>query len=248
MIETTVVAVSDAKIAGGGKERKYVVDLNVIGIDFVFVELVNVCRCVGRNEKRSASASWSQQAYQTSTRNAPKRQSRLPYKKQRVSVSVAKKAAVDTSKPMYRSNISNVINTVLELEFGDGHIWEIRKTPFAVHYDKLVGTIRECHIVKHEPVLIDHTEGSQNVIDVDLVTDRRNVDPSFNCWQTDSAESGHVRTEGIDVNEKHNNGTPSSKEKVIDAYGAMLTDMHRTKSVKENIKERRMCTIACART
>ncbi|GMP29498.1 hypothetical protein CsSME_00004572 [Camellia sinensis var. sinensis] len=64
-----------------------------------------------------------------------------------------------------------------------------------VHCDKLVGTIRECHIVKHEPVLIDRTEGCQNVMDVDPVTEGGNVDPSFNCWQTDSADGGHVRTE-----------------------------------------------------
>ncbi|GMP90929.1 hypothetical protein CsSME_00041846 [Camellia sinensis var. sinensis] len=51
-------------------------------------------------------------------------------------------------------------------------------------------------------------------MDVDLVTDGGNVDPCFNCWKTDSAEGGHVRTEGVDVNEKHNNGMPTSKEKV----------------------------------
>ncbi|KAI7994810.1 hypothetical protein LOK49_LG11G00385 [Camellia lanceoleosa] len=180
--------------------------------------------CVGRTGKRSASASWSQQAGQTSTRKAPKRQSRLPYKKQRVSVTVGKNAAAGTSKAMYRSNISGVINTVLELEFGEGHLGKIRKTPFAamLHCDKLVGTIRECHMVKHEPVLIDKNEGGKNVMNVDPVTDGGNVDPSFNCWRSDSAEDCHVRTD--------NNVTPTSKEKVIDAYGAMLTDMHRTVS------------------
>ncbi|KAI8010832.1 hypothetical protein LOK49_LG06G01172 [Camellia lanceoleosa] len=140
--------------------------------------------CVGRDAKRSASASWSRQDGQTSTRKAAKRQSRLPYKKQRVNC------------------------------------------------NKLVGTIRECHIVKPEPVLIDHTDGGQNVMDVDLVTEGRNVDPSFNCWQTDSADGGNVGTD--------KNGTPTSKKKensihgnVIDAYGAMLTDMHRTVSGRE---------------
>ncbi|KAI8007846.1 hypothetical protein LOK49_LG07G00104 [Camellia lanceoleosa] len=283
--------------------------------------------CVGRNRKRSASASWSRPAGDTSTRKAPKRQSRLPYKKQRVSVNVGKNAdAADSSKAMYRSNISGVIKTVLELDFGEGHIREIRKTPFAamvdairahnlipqsfkkcdatvcriiktynpedekfhiggaklplrnndirlifglqcgkdkldlsvgqkgpsdfmqrrcpnvgrmsskvikdllmeairgrsVHCDKLVGTIRECHIIKPEPVLIDHSEAGQNVMNVDPVNEGRNVDPSFNCWQKDSADGGDVR--------KDKNGTPTSKKKVIDAYGAMLTDMHRTVS------------------
>ncbi|KAI7981276.1 hypothetical protein LOK49_Contig53G00014 [Camellia lanceoleosa] len=230
--------------------------------------------CVGRNRKRSASASWSRPDGDTSTRKAPKRQSRLPYKKQRVSVNVGKNAdAADSSKAMYRSNISGVIKTVLELDFGEGHIREIRKTPFAamvdairahnlipqsfkkcdatvcriiktynpedekfhiggaklplrnndirlifglqcgkdkldlsVHCDKLVGTIRECHIIKPEPVLIDHSEAGQNVMNVDPVNEGRNVDPSFNCWQKDSADGGDVR--------KDKDGKPASKKKV----------------------------------
>ncbi|KAI7998065.1 hypothetical protein LOK49_LG10G02262 [Camellia lanceoleosa] len=103
-------------------------------------------------------------------------------------------------------------------------------------------------MVKHEVVLIERNEGGKNVMNVDPVTDGGNVDPSFNCWQSDSAEDGHVRTD--------NNVTPTSvdlkrdshsiqaltdasdgfgvdvegKEALIDAYGAMLTDMHRTVS------------------
>ncbi|KAI8021519.1 hypothetical protein LOK49_LG03G00475 [Camellia lanceoleosa] len=88
--------------------------------------------------KRSASASWSRQDGQTSTRKAAKRQSRLPYKKQRVSVNVGKNAAAaETSKAMYRSNISGVIKTVLELEFGEGHLRKIRKTPFTAMIDAI---------------------------------------------------------------------------------------------------------------
>ncbi|KAI7986906.1 hypothetical protein LOK49_LG14G00376 [Camellia lanceoleosa] len=93
--------------------------------------------CVRKNGKRSASAAWSQQGGQTSTRKAPKRQSRLPYKKQRVSVTVTNNAAADTFKAMYRSNISGVINTVLELEFGEGQLREIWKTPFAAMVDAI---------------------------------------------------------------------------------------------------------------
>ncbi|KAI8031283.1 hypothetical protein LOK49_LG01G00186 [Camellia lanceoleosa] len=201
---------------------------------------------------------------QTSTRKAAKRQSRLPYKKQRVSVNVRKNAAAaETSKAMYRSNISGVIKTVLELEFGEGHLREIRKTPFAAMIDairahnlnpqsfkKCDATV--CRIIKtynlkdekfriggaklplrnndirlifgiqcgkdkldlsREPVLIDHTEVSQNVMDVDPVTEGGNVDPSFNCWQTDSADGGHVRTE--------KNGTPTtSNSRSGDSNGA----------------------------
>ncbi|KAI8010837.1 hypothetical protein LOK49_LG06G02903 [Camellia lanceoleosa] len=183
--------------------------------------------CVRMAGKRTASASWSHEDRQTSTRKAAKRQSRLPYKKQRVSVNVGKNAAAaETSKAI------------------------------------------------------------QNVMDVDPVTKGGNVDPSFNCWQTDSADGGHVRTEkngtptsvdckrnshsvqalggecdgfGVDVDgteavcrdklivwDGGENGIQvhftdikdlvqgnSIHGNVIDAYGAMLTDMHRTVSGKE---------------
>ncbi|KAI8022380.1 Exocyst complex component SEC15A [Camellia lanceoleosa] len=273
--------------------------------------------CVGRNRKRSASASWSRPDGDTSTRKAPKRQSRLPYKKQRVSVNVGKNAdAADSSKAMYRSNISGVIKTVLELDFGERHIRKIRKTPFAAMVDairahnlipqsfkKCDATV--CRIIKtynledekfhiggaklplrnndirlifglqcgktkfglskrSKGLRISCKGAGQNVMDVDPVNEGRNVDPSFNCWQKDSADGGDVR--------KDKNGTPTSKKKalivrgihiayrlivwdggesgiqvhitdikdlvqensihgnVIDAYGAMLTDMHRTVS------------------
>ncbi|KAI8022770.1 hypothetical protein LOK49_LG03G00476 [Camellia lanceoleosa] len=88
-------------------------------------------------------------------------------------------------------------------------------------------------------------------MDVDPVTEEGNVDPSFNCWQTNSADGGHVRTEKnatpTSVDCKRNSHSVQAlgdecdgfgvdvddTEAVIDAYGAMLTDMHRTVSGRE---------------
>ncbi|KAI8030451.1 putative WD repeat-containing protein C3H5.08c [Camellia lanceoleosa] len=65
-----------------------------------------------------------------STKLAPRRQTRLPFKKQKVDSGTVKHFEIDPARLMYRSNILGVIKTVLELELGDRHIWQLEKTPF----------------------------------------------------------------------------------------------------------------------
>ncbi|KAL7260301.1 hypothetical protein ACSBR1_006049 [Camellia fascicularis] len=74
---------------------------------------------------------------QTPTRLATKKQSRLPFKKQKGPTDNVQKADVDPSKLMYRSNISGLISTVLELDLRDGHIRQLQKTPFWVMIDAI---------------------------------------------------------------------------------------------------------------
>ncbi|KAI7982819.1 hypothetical protein LOK49_LG15G01131 [Camellia lanceoleosa] len=90
---------------------------------------------------------------------------------------------------MYRSNISGLISTVLELELRDGHIRQLQKTLFWVMIDdirvyeldprsfkkcdatvqcgKLVGTITECQILKLATAANEPKECGRISMDVD---------------------------------------------------------------------------------
>ncbi|CAL5353398.1 unnamed protein product [Camellia sinensis] len=74
---------------------------------------------------------------QTSTRQASKRQAKLPFKKQKGPGDPVRRGYVDPSKLMYRSNISGLISTVLELELRDGHIRQLQRTPFWLMIDAI---------------------------------------------------------------------------------------------------------------
>ncbi|CAL5423878.1 unnamed protein product [Camellia sinensis] len=86
-----------------------------------------------RNGKRNIGT----RSPQTSTKLASKRQSKLPLKKQKGPCDHVRKADVDPSKLIYRSNITGLISTVLELELRDGHIRQLQKTPFWVMIDAI---------------------------------------------------------------------------------------------------------------
>ncbi|KAL7167636.1 hypothetical protein ACSBR2_038157 [Camellia fascicularis] len=70
------------------------------------------------------------QSGNTSTKLALRRQTRLSFKKQKVDSGTVKHSEIDPARLMYRSNISGVIKTMLELELGDRHIRQLEKTPF----------------------------------------------------------------------------------------------------------------------
>ncbi|KAI8008507.1 hypothetical protein LOK49_LG07G00413 [Camellia lanceoleosa] len=70
----------------------------------------------------------------SSTRLALRRQSKLSFKNKKPrSVGVKnelRRAVVDPSKLMYRSNMAGVIKTVSEVLLGEAHIFHLQKTPF----------------------------------------------------------------------------------------------------------------------
>ncbi|KAL7168943.1 hypothetical protein ACSBR2_034050 [Camellia fascicularis] len=91
----------------------------------------------GSSGSRNGKRKIGMRSLQMSTRLASKRQSKLSFKKQKGPGDPVQKADVDPSKLMYRSNISGLISTVLELELRDGHIRQLQKTPFWVTIDAI---------------------------------------------------------------------------------------------------------------
>lgn len=88
-----------------------------------------------------------------------KRQSHLVFKKCKATSNIFKKNTFDPSKLMYQSNVADVIKTISKLEFGEGHVKQLQKTPFwlmidaiRVHaldpnvYKKCDATV--CHIIQ----------------------------------------------------------------------------------------------------
>ncbi|KAL7209396.1 hypothetical protein ACSBR1_031016 [Camellia fascicularis] len=77
-----------------------------------------------------------------------------------------------------------------------------------VQCGKLVGTITECQILKLAAAANEPKEGGRISMDVDptKVCDRRgavveiddvaSMEPSFNCWQLDTANGGNIKMEG----------------------------------------------------
>ncbi|KAL7171491.1 hypothetical protein ACSBR2_036196 [Camellia fascicularis] len=109
---------------------------------FVLAVLICFCcfackTCSGSSGSRTGKRKIGMRSPQTSTRQASKRQARLPFKKQKGPGDPVRRAHVDPSKLMYRSNISGLINTVLELELRDGHIRQLQKTPFWLMIDAI---------------------------------------------------------------------------------------------------------------
>ncbi|KAL7210021.1 hypothetical protein ACSBR1_031570 [Camellia fascicularis] len=91
----------------------------------------------GSSGNRNGKKKIGMRSPQTSTKLASKRQSKLPFKKQKGPGDPVRKADVNPPKLMYRSNISGLISTVLELELRDGHIRQLQKTPFRVMIDAI---------------------------------------------------------------------------------------------------------------
>ncbi|KAL7164383.1 hypothetical protein ACSBR2_040319 [Camellia fascicularis] len=95
-----------------------------------------------------------------------------------------------------------------------------------VNCAKLVGTIKECHVLKLAQAEDEPIQARRNVVDVDPVNtcdgrgadvgmhDMTNMEPSFNFWQPNSPNGGHVKPKIVPEFEPKSNGTPSSKEKV----------------------------------
>ncbi|XP_028096724.1 uncharacterized protein LOC114296619 [Camellia sinensis] len=91
----------------------------------------------GSSGSRTGKRKLGLRSPQTSTRQASKRQAKLPFKKQKGPGDPVRRGYVDPSKLMYRSNISGLISTVLELELRDGHIRQLQRTPFWLMIDAI---------------------------------------------------------------------------------------------------------------